>query len=118
MSGGEIEACAGFCRLLADENRLRILFALKGGQKSVSSVMAATELSQTLVSYHLRTLREQRLVAAERRGPFVLYRLTNEEVLVWVAQANRFWGLHGIKQRPVDATKTDANSRSRESKGS
>ncbi len=43
---------AGFCRLMAVENRLLILFSLEGGQKSVSSVIEATGLSQTLLSYH------------------------------------------------------------------
>lgn len=86
----DIRRYAGFCRLMADENRLRILFSLEGGQKSVSSVIEATKLPQTLVSYHFRTLREQGLVKTERKGPFVLYSLTDDHVLRWVSEASRF----------------------------
>ena len=90
MIRGDVRAYAGFCRLLADENRLRILLSLEGGQKSVSSIIEATQLSQTLVSYHLRTLRDQGLVKTERRGPFVLYSLTHEDLPAWVSEASRF----------------------------
>ncbi|WP_258110568.1 helix-turn-helix transcriptional regulator [Alicyclobacillus sp. SP_1] len=76
--------------MLADENRLRILLSLEGGQKSVSSIIEATQLSQTLVSYHLRTLRDEGLVKTERRGPFVLYSLTHEDLPAWVSGASRF----------------------------
>ncbi len=56
-------------RLFADENRLKIVFSLTEGQQSVSSIMQKTKL--TLVSYHLRMLRGQKLVDAERHGPFI-----------------------------------------------
>lgn len=95
MMRGDVRAYAGFCRLLADENRLRILLSLEGGQKSVSSIIEATQLSQTLVSYHLRTLRDQGLVKTERRGPFVLYSLTHEDLPAWVAGASRFARMGG-----------------------
>lgn len=94
--GGDLKAYAAFCRLMADENRLRILFSLQGGRKSVSSVIEATELSQTLVSYHLRNLREKGLVKTERKGPFVLYSLTNEDVLAWVSEAEHFLAAQGL----------------------
>ncbi|RIV19656.1 ArsR family transcriptional regulator [Alicyclobacillaceae bacterium I2511] len=87
---GDIKEYAGFCRLLADENRLQILFSLDGGQKSVSSIIEGTQLSQTLVSYHLRTLREHGLVKTERRGPFVLYSLIHESLLAWISDTSRF----------------------------
>lgn len=85
-----VKTYAGFCRLLGDGNRLHILFSLEGGQKSVSSIIEFTGLSQTLVSYHLRTLREQRLVKTERKGPFVLYTLTNEQILTWIVEVKWF----------------------------
>lgn len=86
----EFKSYASFCRLMADENRLRIMYSMKGGEVSVSRVIEATKLSQPLVSYHLRTLRDQGLVTSERRGPFVLYRLVDENVLSWVAESKRF----------------------------
>ena len=113
MTRGDMGAYAGFCRLMADENRLRILFALEGGQKSVSRVIEVTELSQTLVSYHLRTLREQGLVRTERKGPFVLYSLMNESVLAWVSDSSRFLRSGQQKEHNVCMTTDELNSSSK-----
>ena len=65
----EFKAMSNLFRLFADENRLKIVFSLTEGQQSVSSIMQKTKL--TLVSYHLRMLRGQKLVDAERHGPFI-----------------------------------------------
>lgn len=66
---------------LADENRLRILLCVARGRKSVSRVVEEVELSQPLVSHHLRELRRAGLVTVEREGPFVFYEVAGPEVL-------------------------------------
>lgn len=68
-------------KLLSDSNRIRILFAIGKGKKSVSEIMSETSLSQTLVSFHLRPLRESGIVATERKGPFIFYSVS-EPVLI------------------------------------
>ena len=67
------DSLARLFKLLSDPNRIRILFAIGKAKKSVSEIMNETSLSQTLVSFHLRPLRESGIVAAERQGPFVYY---------------------------------------------
>ena len=64
-------------KVLGDENRLRILQTLGDGERSVSEILERTRLPQTLTSFHLRTLREAGVLVAERRGPFIYYRLAN-----------------------------------------
>ncbi len=64
-------------KVLADENRLRILQALEEGERSVSEIMERTGLPQTLASFHLRTLREAGVVTTERKGPFIFYSLAD-----------------------------------------
>jgi DNA-binding transcriptional ArsR family regulator len=64
-------------KVLGDESRLRILQSLEGGERSVSEILEQTHLPQTLASFHLRTLREAGVVASDRRGPFVFYRLAD-----------------------------------------
>ncbi len=64
-------------KVLGDENRLRILQALQSGALSVSEILERTGLAQTLVSFHLRTLREAGVVTTERRGPFIYYQLAD-----------------------------------------
>jgi DNA-binding transcriptional ArsR family regulator len=62
-------------KLLGDPNRLRIIFAVGEGERSVSEIIEETSLPQTLVSFHLRPLRESGILSAERKGPFIYYRL-------------------------------------------
>ncbi len=75
------DSLARLFKLLSDPNRIRILFAIGKERKSVSEIMSQTALSQTLVSFHLRPLRENGIVAAARQGPFIYYRAT-EPVLI------------------------------------
>ncbi|HSB69242.1 MAG TPA: metalloregulator ArsR/SmtB family transcription factor [Candidatus Methylomirabilis sp.] len=64
-------------KVLGDESRLRILQALADGERSVSEILERTGLPQTLASFHLRILREAGVLATERRGPFIYYRLAD-----------------------------------------
>jgi DNA-binding transcriptional ArsR family regulator len=68
-----LEAAAFVARTMADANRLRILLCVHAGKKSVSGIVEELNLSQPLVSHHLRELRRALLVRMERRGPFVYY---------------------------------------------
>ncbi|HOJ43507.1 MAG TPA: metalloregulator ArsR/SmtB family transcription factor [Syntrophorhabdaceae bacterium] len=71
-----IEILSRLFKLLYDPNRLRIIFAIEKESKSVSEIMEATGLSQTLVSFHLRPLRESGILSSERKGAFIYYSLT------------------------------------------
>jgi ArsR family transcriptional regulator len=62
-------------RFLSDGNRLRILMLLAQRESCVGDVIAALDLPQPLVSYHLRRLREVGLVRARRRAQWVFYSL-------------------------------------------
>ena len=68
-------------KLLAEPNRLRILYSLGLDCRPVTQIVKDTGLSQTNVSFHLRLLREAWLVRPERRGPFVYYCLPDGELL-------------------------------------
>lgn len=62
-------------RGFSDPRRLAIVEQLAQGERRVSDVVAATGLSQPSVSTHLGCLWECGLVARERRGREVHYRL-------------------------------------------
>lgn len=68
-----LEAVADLFKTLSDSNRLRVVEALTLDCQSVSTIIEATELSQPLVSYHLRILSEHGLARAERRGAYTFY---------------------------------------------
>jgi ArsR family transcriptional regulator len=65
-------------RALGDETRLRLLELLTTSEKSVAELMELTELGQSLVSHHLRTLREAGLVVDRREGRWVYYSIAGQ----------------------------------------
>ncbi len=75
-----IEIKAKFFRGFGDASRLKIMESLRNGPLTVSEIVKVTSLSQSNVSNHLRCLRDCGLVVAERRGRFVVYRLSDERV--------------------------------------
>ena len=76
-----LQTVAFVAKSLSDENRLRILLHINQGKKSVSSIVEGLNLSQPLVSHHLKELRRALLVKVERRGPFVYYEIADARVL-------------------------------------
>jgi DNA-binding transcriptional ArsR family regulator len=76
-----LESLSRMFALLSDFNRLKIIFAIGKEKKSVSEIMKESLLPQTLVSFHLRPLRENGILSAERKGPFIYYNLS-EPILI------------------------------------
>ncbi len=66
---------------LGEANRLRIIRFIDRKECSVSQIVEATQLSQPLVSHHLRALRENQIVEAKRQGPFIYYKLRDVRLL-------------------------------------
>ncbi|GAB3267124.1 ArsR/SmtB family transcription factor [Nocardioides dilutus] len=62
-------------KALSDENRLTILLAVADRESSVTELVATTGLGQTLVSHHLKTLRDNGLVVATPVGRSNVYSL-------------------------------------------
>ncbi|MFQ5877041.1 MAG: ArsR/SmtB family transcription factor [Acidobacteriota bacterium] len=68
--------CADKLKLLADTTRLAVIEILMTGPKHVGEMNAVLRLDQSLLSHHLRVLRDGGLVTATRDGKEVLYSLT------------------------------------------
>ncbi|WP_119681971.1 ArsR/SmtB family transcription factor [Indioceanicola profundi] len=83
-------------RGLADPSRLSILEALRAGPRTVGEIVAATGLSQSNTSNHLRCLSECGLVAGEQRGRFVQYALADPRIKQLLALADQL--LEGAAQ--------------------
>ena len=80
-----LPAVAFVARSLSDENRLRILLCVSEAKKSVSGIVEELNLSQPLVSHHLKELRRALLVKVERRGPFVYYEIADARIVAILA---------------------------------
>lgn len=79
-SGGQRQAadCSRRLRVLADATRLQILRSLRNGPMHVGEIAQFVAAEQSLLSHHLRVLRDARLVQAARDGKAVLYRLADD----------------------------------------
>jgi DNA-binding transcriptional ArsR family regulator len=76
-----VEALSRLFSLLGEPNRLRILFIIGKEKKCVTDIIKETELSQPLVSHHLRTLRESGVLVAERKAALVYYSLSDPHLI-------------------------------------
>jgi ArsR family transcriptional regulator, zinc-responsive transcriptional repressor len=92
----QLDVASELLKTLAAPVRLAILVELEAGPRCVHELVSALDVSQPLVSQHLRVLRGGRLVAAERRGREVVYRLVDEHVGHIVRDAIR----HSEEDRP------------------
>jgi len=67
-------------KALADEKRLRILEQLASGEHCVCDLTGALEAGQSLLSFHLKTLKDAGLVTDRRSGRWAYYAISTEGV--------------------------------------
>jgi len=67
-------------KAISNPSRLELLDLLCQGPRTVENLAKEAGLGLANTSQHLKALREARLVAAEKEGLFVRYRLADEEV--------------------------------------
>ena len=77
----QVEKLARIFKALGDPNRLGIVQFIGKESRSVTEIINAMELPQTLVSFHLRTLREAGIVTTRRNGPFINYSLSDPAIM-------------------------------------
>ncbi len=71
-------SCASLLKVLADETRLAVVRQLMDGPKHVGKINDTLKIEQSLLSHHLKILRESGLVIGDRDGKAVLYSLAPE----------------------------------------
>jgi ArsR family transcriptional regulator, arsenate/arsenite/antimonite-responsive transcriptional repressor len=79
----DAEALATAFKAISDPGRLRLLSFIAGQPRAEACVCHLVEplgLAQPTVSHHLRVLTEAGLLARERRGTWMFYRLVPERV--------------------------------------
>lgn len=80
LTADQTEMLAELFHLLGDRSRLRIVLACLEAPKAVGEIAASLELSQSLVSHHLRLLRAARILKGDRRGRQVFYRAADDHI--------------------------------------
>lgn len=72
-----IGECSEMLKSVADETRLAIVRILMKKPKTVGEINEILNVEQSLLSHHLKILRNSGLVQSERVGKTVVYQLTH-----------------------------------------
>jgi DNA-binding transcriptional ArsR family regulator len=67
--------CAAKLRVLGDPTRMRVIEILMDGPRCVHELMSTLRIEQSLLSHHLRVMRNAGLVEGVRAGKAVRYQL-------------------------------------------
>lgn len=75
-----IEKIASFFKVIGDNTRARILFALDSNEMCVCDIANVLNMTKSAVSHQLSVLRDERIVKCNRVGKEVYYSLDDEHV--------------------------------------
>ena len=73
---------AEFCKALSDENRVKIIKMLTGGELCACKLLEAFNITQPTLSHHMKTLCECGLINDRKSGKWHHYSINDE---VWNA---------------------------------
>ena len=85
---------AEFFKALGHPLRIRILELLRHGPLSVTQIQEATGVPGSSVSQQLAVLRGRSILATERRGTTIIYRVADPELFEMLDVARRIFNAH------------------------
>ena len=85
---------AEFFKALAHPLRIRILELLRAGPLSVTQIKEATGAPSSSVSQQLAVLRSRNILATERRGTTIIYRVPDPELFELLDVARSIVNIH------------------------
>lgn len=80
LSDQRLELVAACFQALSDPTRLKILRALRTGERTVQELVDLFDYTQPNISRHLSILAQSALVKKTKRGAFVYYGIANPRV--------------------------------------
>ena len=81
MPGEQIlERMENLLKVAGDFTRLKILYAIMDGEKSVGEIQEEAGVSQSLASHQLKVLKEENLLSMRKDGTKVYYVLADDHV--------------------------------------
>ena len=72
---------AEVCKVFSNPTRLEILNLLRNNKMSVTELTERTKLSQANISQHLSIMKSKGIVASDRKGKNIYYKLTNLKII-------------------------------------
>jgi len=89
-STAELKRTVEFLKVVAEENRLKILCMLRAGEKCVCDIWQFLDLPQNLASHHLKVLKDFGLVEDRKEGLRVYYSINKKEINKYNLLLNKF----------------------------
>jgi len=77
-------------KIIADENRLKILCALKTGERCVCDIWRDLNILQNLASHHLKVLKDAGLIDSRKDGLKMIYRIDKKALSKFNSLLNNF----------------------------
>ena len=77
----EIKKVLSFYKVLSDETRLRILYALKERELCAGDIAVLLDMTKSAVSHQLSVMRKMHQVKQRREGKNVFYSLDDEHIV-------------------------------------
>ncbi len=73
----DVTSLSSLVKLVGEESRLKILCILRQGEHCVCEIERHVGLSQSLISHHLKDLKEAGILTVRKDGQWVRYSLTD-----------------------------------------
>jgi ArsR family transcriptional regulator, arsenate/arsenite/antimonite-responsive transcriptional repressor len=89
-------------KALSDETRLKILKILEQGELCVCDIVAALNMIQPNISFHLGVLKEAGFIKDRRQGKWIHYRIEDSEMF------RRFLILSTLERIPAKSVKEES----------
>lgn len=112
LDEGAVLAIAETMQALTAPSRVRLLYALRDGERSVSELARAAGITAAAASQQLRVLRHLKLVVARRERQSMLYRLHDDHVVSLLDEvrhhaehAARDWAAQAAPQASTEVTR-------------
>lgn len=67
-------------KTFGDSTRIRILFDLHEGEKSVNDIASSLNMTQSAISHQLKILKQTKLIGNRREGKNIIYFLADDHV--------------------------------------
>jgi len=69
------------CKIFSNSNRLKILLSLRNKSLTVTEIIKATNLPQSVVSQHLNMMRLRKILETDKQGSFIYYKIAYPEIM-------------------------------------
>ena len=78
----QVTALSALLKIVSEESRLKLLCILIRGEHCVCEKIEHVNLSQSLISHHLRDLKDIGIIRDKKRGLHVYYSLTEKGIQI------------------------------------